>query len=203
MAHDDVGVAHVGVGRELVCDFLRAAVRAGLGAEAAVAGGDDRLCDSCRVRGVGADVDVAADGDGCRGSPVACARFAIGRGLLACLVGDDVGIGEPTVAHARGTVDGRRRGGTDPHLDGIGRDRRDPSRMNLVRALGSHRSTGEQLSHDVEPRLESGHARAQRCPHRRELSVAAADGALEDEASARDRGERADLLGHRDRVPQR
>ena len=77
------------------------------------------------------------------------------------------------------------------------------ARAIAERRLGVDLLARAEPPHDVERRLEERRSRADRHAERVELLVAAADRALHDERSGRDRRERADLLGQQHRVPQR
>src|SRR5215470_8316731 len=68
--------------------------------------------------------------------------------------------------------------------------------------LGGDRLAREQALDDVEGLREGGRPLLEIGAHGEELRLAIAKAALEDEAAARDGGERADLLGDQDGIPE-
>src|SRR5215472_17231396 len=100
---------------------------------------------------------------------------------------------QPSPMRAARSMDTRAR--PDPILYGLGGARHHPRVLDDEAPLGGHRLAREQALDDVEGLLEGGRPLLEIGTHGKELRLAIAQAALEDETAARDGGERTDLLG--------
>src|SRR6266851_6627826 len=116
MADDDVGEAHGGETPELVGYVLDIADDQSAAREPPVSGGQYWSSYACGIALIGADVDIATDGDSGGTATVRGTAVEVREQLLSRLIGVESGACQPAIAQARGPVDGRRGRGPDPDL---------------------------------------------------------------------------------------
>src|SRR5205823_6402450 len=101
--------------------------------------------------------------------PVDTAALAVDADQSAGLFRREPGRREPGIAEARGAVDGGLGGRADPHVDRLGRARRDARTVELVAAVAAHRLPRKQATDRAERLLEGRGPVFDAGPHRVEL----------------------------------
>jgi hypothetical protein len=115
--------------------------------------------------------------------------------LLSSLCGD------PAVAESGRPVDGCGCGGTDPHVNGFGRQWTAAGGPQWHRFFRGDLLAGEQTPEHRQGRLEPCDTAAQWDPHTAELLFTTSKGALQDETPRSQRGEAAHLFDQPHLVP--
>src|SRR5450631_2659352 len=123
--------------------------------------------------------------------------------LLGSLCRGQAGCGDPAITESGGPLDGLRCRGTDPYVNGLGRQWASASRPQGQRLVCGDLLAREQTSKHCQSRLKPCDASAQRHAHGAELVFATTQGTLQDEPPLSEACEGPHLIGQSHRVPQR